>query len=48
LYGVHRDGTTLDPDEASVLQALAESASQAYILVENSRLRALTTKRAGA
>jgi hypothetical protein len=41
LYGVHRDGTTLDPDEASVLQALAESASQAYILVENSRLRTL-------
>lgn len=41
LYGVHRDGTRLDPDEAAVLQALAESASQAYIRVENSRLRAL-------
>ncbi len=41
LYGVHRDGTRLDPDEAAVLEALAESASQAYVRVENSRLRAL-------
>lgn len=41
LYGVHRDGTRLDPDEAEVLEALAESASQAYVRVENSRLRAL-------
>jgi hypothetical protein len=40
-YGVHRDGTRLDPDEVAVLEALAESASQAYVRVENSRLRAL-------
>jgi hypothetical protein len=41
LYGVHRDGTRLDPDEAALLESLAESAGQAYIRVENSRLRAL-------
>ena len=41
LYGVHRDGTRLDPDEIAVLGALAESAGQAYLRVENSRLLAL-------
>ena len=41
LYGVHRDGTRLDPDEIAVLEALAESAGQAYLRVENSRLLAL-------
>ena len=41
LYGVHRDGTRLDPDEANLLQTLAESAGLAYVRVENSRLRAL-------
>jgi hypothetical protein len=41
LYGVHRDGTRLDPEEASLLETLAESAGQAYVRVENSRLRAL-------
>ena len=41
FYGVHRDGTRLDPDEATLLQTLAESAGQAYVRVENSRLRAL-------
>jgi hypothetical protein len=41
LYGVHRDGTRLDPDEVALLETLAESAGQAYVRVENSRLRAL-------
>ena len=41
LYGVHRDGTRLDPDEVALLETLADSAGQAYVRVENSRLRAL-------
>ncbi len=41
LYGVHRDGTRLDPDEVALLETLAESAGQAYVRVENPRLRAL-------
>jgi hypothetical protein len=41
LYGVHRDGTRLDPDEAALLETLAESAGQAYVRVENIRLRGL-------
>jgi hypothetical protein len=41
LYGVHRDGTRLDPDEETLLESLGESAGQAYVRVENSRLRAL-------
>jgi hypothetical protein len=40
LYGLHRDGTRLDPDEIAVLEALAESAGQAYVRVENRTLRA--------
>ena len=31
----------LDPDEVALLETLAESAGQAYVRVENSRLRAL-------
>jgi hypothetical protein len=41
LYGVHRDGTRLDPDEVAMLATLADSAGQAYVRVENSRLRAV-------
>ena len=41
LYGVHRDGTRLDPEEAALLETLAESAGQAYVRVENSLLRTL-------
>lgn len=41
LYGLHRDGTRLDPDEVALLEALAESAGQAYVRVENARLRSL-------
>jgi len=41
IYGLHRDGTKLDPDEREVLEALCDSAAQAYVRVENLRLRAL-------
>lgn len=41
LYGVHRDGTRLDPEEVALLETLAESAGQAYVRVENCRLRVL-------
>ncbi|HTX56279.1 MAG TPA: GAF domain-containing protein, partial [Candidatus Acidoferrales bacterium] len=41
IYGLHRDGTKLDPDERELLEALCDSAAQAYVRVENLRLRAL-------
>lgn len=34
VYGLHRDGTRLDPDEVAVLEALCETAAQAYVRVE--------------
>lgn len=34
LYGIHRDGTRLDPDEERVLERLCEAAAQAYTGVE--------------
>ncbi len=34
LYGVHHDGTRLDPDEERVLERLCEAAAQAYTGVE--------------
>jgi len=41
LYGVHREGTKLDPDEVQALEALCEVAAQAYTRVENMRYREL-------
>ena len=41
VYGLHRDGTKLDPDECDTLEALCDTAAQAYVRVENLRLRAL-------
>jgi hypothetical protein len=40
IYGLHRDGTKLDPDECETLEALCDTAAQAYIRVENLQLRA--------
>lgn len=37
LYGLHRDGTQLDPDEVDALEHLCESAAQAYVMVELKR-----------
>lgn len=44
IYGLHRDGTKLDPDECDTLEALCDTAAQAYIQVENLRLRALVER----
>jgi hypothetical protein len=41
LYGVHRDGTKLDPDEVDVLETLCQTAAQAYVRIENLRMRQL-------
>ena len=41
LYGLHRDGTNLDPDEQEVLETLCQTAAQAYVRVENLELRAM-------
>jgi hypothetical protein len=41
LYGLHRDGTKLDPDEVEALEKLCEVGAQAYTRVENLRYRAL-------
>lgn len=41
VYGLHRDGTKLDPDEIDTLENLCETAAQAYVRIENIRLRAL-------
>jgi hypothetical protein len=41
VYGLHRDGTKLDPDECETLEALCDTAAQAYVRVENLKLRAL-------
>ena len=47
LYGLHRDGTNLDPDEQEVLETLCQTAAQAYVRVENVELRALLRPSAG-
>ena len=41
VYGLHRDGTNLDPDEVDALEKLCEVAAQAYTRVENLRFRTL-------
>lgn len=41
LYGIHRDGTQLDPDEVQSLETLCNAAAHAYTRVENLRYRAL-------
>lgn len=44
LFGLHRDGTRLDPDEIVTLERLCEAGAQAYTRVENLRYRALARK----
>ena len=41
LYGLHRDGTKLDPDEVDELERLCETAAQAYMRIENVRYHAM-------
>jgi hypothetical protein len=41
LYGLHRDGTKLDPDEVGVLETLCATAAQAYVRIENLEMRQL-------
>ena len=41
VYGIHRDGTKLDPDEVETLEYLCEVAAQAYVRIELLRYRAL-------
>jgi hypothetical protein len=43
LYGLHRDGTKLDPDEERTLERLCESAAQAYTGVELDAYRGVRT-----
>jgi hypothetical protein len=40
VYGIHRDGTALDPDELETLEHLCDAAAQAYTYIEVSRYRA--------
>ncbi len=40
VYGIHRDGTALDPDELQTLEHLCESAARAHTYIEVSRYRA--------
>lgn len=41
LYGLHRDGTRLDPDEIGILEHMCEAAAQAYTSVELARYEGL-------
>lgn len=43
VYGIHRDGTKLDPDEIETLERLCETAAQAYVRIELLRYRALSS-----
>ena len=43
VYGIHRDGTQLDPDEIETLEHLCEVAAQAYVRIELLRYRSLVT-----
>jgi GAF domain-containing protein len=42
VYGIHRDGTKLDPDEVETLERLCDTAAQAYIRIELLRYRKLS------
>lgn len=42
VYGVHRDGTKLDPDEVETLEHLCELAAQGYVRIELLHYRALS------
>jgi hypothetical protein len=41
VYGIHRDGTQLDPDEIEALEDLCGVASQAYVRLELLRYRSI-------
>lgn len=41
VYGIHRAGTKLDPDEVETLEHLCEVACQAYVRIQNVRYRML-------
>lgn len=41
VYGIHRDGTKLDPDEIETLEHLCEVGAQAYVRIELLRYRTL-------
>jgi hypothetical protein len=42
VYGIHRDGTKLDPDEIETLEHLCELAAQGYVRIELLQYRALS------
>lgn len=42
MYGVHHDGTKLDPDEIETLEHLCDTAAQAYTGIELARYRTVT------
>jgi hypothetical protein len=44
VYGIHRDGTKLDPDEIETLERLCETAAQAYTGIELTRYRAAVAR----
>lgn len=41
VYGIHRDGTKLDPDEIETLERLCDVAAQAYTGIELARYRSI-------
>lgn len=41
VFGIHRAGTKLDPDEVETLEHLCEVACQAYVRIQNVRYRTL-------
>ena len=43
VYGIHHDGTKLDPDEIETLERLCETAAQAYTGIELARYRAVAS-----
>lgn len=43
VYGIHRDGTKLDPDEIETLERLCDIAAQAYTGIELARYRSQTS-----
>lgn len=42
IYGIHRDGTKLDPDEVETLEHMCEMGAQAYVRIELLRYRAIS------